>query len=493
MKKRVIIIGAGLGGLSAAIRLAAHGFNVTVLEQQTCAGGKLQRVTEAGHRFDRGPSTITMPHMFEQVFTEVGKRMEDYVSFYPLMPSVRNIFRDGSVVDLHRSADVMASQIAMYSPEDAAAYRSFTQEAARLYRISEEQFLGKLMLGWRDMVSPQMAAAFMKIRPFTSLQSLLRRYFRHPNTLAMLGRYATYVGSSPYEAPAIFAMLSHVESEIGVFGVKGGTSAIVQAYAKLAGELGVDIQYNVQVERIIVHNGRATGVETDGFPLEADLVIAGGDVLTICEKLLRQEDRPSLSNSRIQAYEPSLSGFVMLVGTQVSQPKLLHHTVFFPDQYPSEFQAIFRERRAPKQPTLYVCHPAISEPEAAPPGGSSLFVLANAPYLSQQWSWQQERESYANWIEAELTGLGVAGLEQATVRQVYTPEDLHRDTSAYRGAIYGISSNRARQTFLRPSNRSKDVEGLWFVGGTTHPGGGTPIVTRSGQLVAEHLIKLYGS
>jgi len=491
LKKRVIIIGAGLGGLSAAIRLAAHGFAVTVLEQQSQAGGKLQRIVEQGYRFDRGPSTITLPHMFAEVFSSAGRRMEDYVTLRPLDPSVRNVFHDGSIVDLHRSVAAVASQIATYSPEDAAAYPRFCEEAERLYRISEEQFLGKLMLGWRDMARPRMAAAFARIRPFTTLQQLLRHYFRHPNTLAMLGRYATYVGSSPYEAPAIFAMLAHVERELGVYSVQGGTSSIVDAFERLAGELGVELRYRTAVERIRVSGGRVAGVETSAGSIDADIVIAGGDVLTICERLLRPEDRRSMPDARIRGYEPSLSGFVMLLGIPAPQPQLLHHTVFFPARYADEFQSIFRELQPPQTPTVYICHPAATEPEAAPPGGSSLFVLVNAPYLSERWSWEEESERYAARIAAELTRLGVAGVPQAEVRRIYTPQQLHADTAAYRGAIYGISSNGARQTFFRPANRSRDIEGLWFVGGTTHPGGGTPIVTRSGQLVAERLISMY--
>ncbi|MFS0727324.1 phytoene desaturase family protein [Paenibacillus sp. 1P07SE] len=492
VKKRVIIIGAGLGGLSAAIRLASHGFAVTVLEQQPSGGGKLQRIEEKGYRFDRGPSTITLPHMFEQVFAAAHKRMEDYVTFYRLEPSVRNVFRDGSVVDLHRSADVMTAQIAAYSREDAVAYPAFKREAARLYRISEERFLGKLLLDWRDKANPGMASAFLKIRPFTSLQRLLQRYFRHPNTLAMFGRYATYVGSSPFQAPAIFAMLAHVESELGVFGVKGGTSSIVEAFVRLAGELGVDLQYGVEAQRILVRDGSASGVESTAGQWDADIVIANGDVLTVCERLLQPEHRTSMTNQRIEQYEPSLSGFVMLRGIPRPQPGLLHHTVYFPERYPDEFTAIFRDRKAPRQPAIYICHPAASDSSAAPEGGSSLFILANAPYLSDRWSWDEQQERYGAWLEGELSMLGVRGLADAEVRQLYTPLDLYRDTGAHRGSIYGISSNSARQTFFRPANRSSDVRGLWFVGGTTHPGGGTPIVSRSGQLVAEQVIRLYG-
>ncbi len=487
----VVIIGAGLGGLSAAIRLAHAGFKVRVLEQQPAAGGKLQRIEERGYRFDRGPSTITLPHLFRQVFEAVGRNMEDYVTIERLSQATRNVFQDGAIVDLTGSPEATAEQIAVYSKADAARFPAFCREAAELYRLSEEQFLGKLLLGVKEKLDPRLAWSFMRVKPLTSLHRLLRRYFRHPNTLAMLGRYATYVGASPYSAPAIFAMLAHVEGERGIYSVKGGTYAIVEAFVRLAGELGVRIETNTPVERITVRNGRVSGVECGGRHYEASLVIANGDALSVYRHLVAPEHRPSVSDGRIDRYEPSLSGFVQLLGIPRTYSQLLHHTVFYPKHYADEFADIFREKKPPADPAIYVCHTALSDRTAAPPGGSSLFVLVNAPYVTASWRWEQEAENYAMLVRRRLESCGLDGLGQAEVAITYTPEQLLRDTSAHRGAIYGISSNGARQTFFRPGNRSRDIKGLWFVGGTAHPGGGTPIVTLGGQLVAEELVRQY--
>jgi phytoene desaturase len=489
--KTVIVIGAGLGGLSAAIRLAYAGFQVRVLEQQPAVGGKLQRVEERGYRFDRGPSTITLPHQFERVFTSAGRRMEDYVTFKRLSHATRNVFADGSIVDLTDSLEATESQIAKYSPEDAAKFQEFCKEAARLYRLSEARFLGKLPLGVKDKLAPELAAGFLQIRPFTSLHRLLRRYFRHPNTLAMLGRYATYVGASPYAAPAIFAMLAHVEGEKGIYSVRGGTYALVEAFVKLAAELGVRIETGARVERIVVRNGAVNGVECADRFYSADLVVANGDMLSVYRYLVAPEHRPSVSDACIDSYEPSLSGFVQLLGVRRRYEQLLHHTVFYPDEYADEFADIFRQRKPPVRPAIYICNAVLSDHTAAPAGASSLFVLVNAPYVTASWRWKRESENYAMLVRRHLEAWGLEGLEQAEVAITYTPEQMMQDTSAHRGAIYGISSNGARQTFFRPGNRSRDVDGLWFVGGTTHPGGGTPIVTLCGQLVAEELIKRY--
>ncbi|GGG20727.1 phytoene desaturase family protein [Paenibacillus abyssi] len=489
--KKVIVIGAGLGGLSAAIRLAHAGFDVTVLEQQATTGGKLQRIEADGYRFDRGPSTITMISRFEQVFASVGRQLHDYVSLYPLVPRTRNIFADGSVVDLSDTPESMEDQIALYCPEDAIAYRSFRAEAARLYHISEQRFLNQLPLRWQDKWNPAMGIAFASIRPFTSLHQLLKRYFRHPNTLAMFGRYATYVGSSPYRAPAIFAMLAHVEAELGVYGVKGGTYSLAEAFVCLAEELGVRIQTGVRIQRIMIRQEKAVGVETEAGEQSADLVIANSDVLTVYSELIEDQVRRLVDAQTIAKFEPSLSGYVQLIGIRRQYKQLLHHTVFFPADYKKEFEAIFSKCLTPADPTIYICNPAMSDPEVAPAGGSSLFVLVNAPYISDAWNWAEQEQGYSELVLSKLETLGIEGLRQAEVRLSYTPRQLQSDTSAFRGAIYGISSNSARQTFFRPGNRDRHIDGLWFVGGTTHPGGGTPVVTQSGQLVAAQIIKLY--
>jgi phytoene dehydrogenase-like protein len=229
------------------------------------------------------------------------------------------------------------------------------------------------------------------------------------------------------------------------------------------------------------------GVDTvQGF-YPSRTVIAGGDVLSINRMLLPEDNRPGMTDRRIEAYEPSLSGLVTLAGVPRTYDTLLHHTVFFPENYEQEFKDIFEHKRPPQQPAVYVCHSGYSEPGLAPPGGSNLFILANAPYLSTACDWSEETSAYGERVLSVLEGHGITGLSEADVLQRYSPRDIADDTLAHRGAIYGISSNTARQTFFRPGNRSADVKGLWYVGGTTHPGGGTPVVSLSGRLVGEYV------
>ncbi|MFS0654478.1 phytoene desaturase family protein [Bacillus sp. 179-C3.3 HS] len=489
--KKVIIIGGGLGGLSAAIRLQSHGFQVTILEKEASLGGKLQRHLGGGYSFDLGPSTITMKTYFEEVFTSCQRRMEDYVTFYPISPLTKNVFADGHTVEFTSHIEQMEAQIAAFSPEDATQYRAFLRESKTFFQLAENHFLNRLLLTWKDKVDLRLMRALLAVKPFTSVHQLLRRYFRHPHTLAMFGRYATYIGSSPYEAPAIFNMMAYLEGEKGIYGIKGGTYRLVEAFETLAKELGVQIHLNEPVQRVLVKNRRIQGVETNQHIYEADQVIAGADALTVYRELIDEKDRPSVSDQKLSHIEPSLSGFVLLLGVPKVYDQLSHHNVFFPDNYEQEFKDIFQKKQLPQDPTLYICNSGFSEPElSGGTGKSNLFVLANAPYVTKTQKWDMLKETYPQLIKAKLKEKGLFGIDQLVEYEaVQTPLDLQQKTGAYHGAIYGMSSNSFKQAFFRINNQSKDIEGLWFVGGTSHPGGGTPMVTKSGQLVAEAIMK----
>lgn len=311
--KKVIIIGGGLGRLSAAIRLQSRGVQVTILEKEAALGGKLQRHQGAGYSFDLGPSTITMKSYFEEVFASCHRRMENYVTFYPISPLTKNVFSDGHTVEFTPNFEQMESQIAAFSPEDAKQYRAFLQESKMFFQKAEEQFLNRLLLTWKDKADVKLMKALLSVKPFTTVQRLLRQYFRHPHTLAMFGRYATYIGSSPYEAPAIFNMMAYLEGEKGIYGIKGGTYRLVEAFETLAKELGVQIHLNEQVNKIHVKDRRIKGVETAHQMYEADQVIAGADALTVYRHLIDEKDRPSFLNQKLANIEPSLSGFVLLL------------------------------------------------------------------------------------------------------------------------------------------------------------------------------------
>lgn len=485
--KDCIIIGAGLGGLSAAIKLAHEGYNVTVLEKNEAAGGKLRPITLGDYQFDLGPSTITLKPVFEAVFQSVGRRLEDYLDFYPINSGTRNFFAPNMYIDFSPDHKAVKEQIAVFSETDADHYEAFLAEAKRLYDISDRQFFSQLMYPISTQLSPSLIKDFLNIKPFKTLASLVDDYFEHPFTKKLFLRYATYVGSSPYQSPMIFAMMAHLEGTQGIWGVTGGTYQIVKAFVRLAEELGVVMKYNQQVTKINKKRDRVIGVQVGDVFYDSDVVIVSADALTAYQTFM---PRHPLSYA-LRKKEASLSGFVWLVGINETYDVLAHHNVFFPVDYKQEFKTIFTDLDVPEIPTIYICQSSVSEPERATPGGGNLFILINAPHLSDKFVWNEIaiREMKRRIIK-QLEHFGLAQLEERIEEEFfYTPKDLMDRTAAYKGAIYGMSSNRVSQAFFKVENRDPIYRNLYFTGGSTHPGGGTPMVTLSGQLVAADIMK----
>lgn len=485
--KECLIIGTGLGGLSAGIKLAHEGYHVTILEKNDEAGGKLRPIIRGNYQFDLGPSTITLKQAFESVFRSVGRQLEDYLDFYPITEGTRNFFSPEVQLDFSTDREAVKKQLATFSVADARNYEAFLAEAKRLYEISDQQFFSQLMYPLKTQLSPTLIKHFIKIKPFKTLAALIEDYFEHPYTRMMLLRYATYVGSNPYQSPMIFAMLAHLEGTQGIWGVKGGTYEIVRAFVRLAEELGVNIKYNQHVTKIRTKHERVIGVEVGDIFYDSDLVIVNADALTAYQTFMRHHP---LSYA-LRKKEVSLSGFVWLVGIKKTYDVLKHHNVFFPVDYTQEFAAIFGDLDVPETPTIYICQSSVSEPERAAPGGGNLFILINAPHLSDQLVWNEDTISeMKRRIKQQLEHFGLTQLEERIEEEFfYTPKDLMERTAAYKGAIYGMSSNSVSQAFFRVENRDPIYRNLYFTGGSTHPGGGTPMVTLSGQLVASDIIK----
>lgn len=488
-KGKVLIVGSGFGGLACAIGLAGRGYQVTILERKEHVGGKLQRIAIDGYRFDCGPNTIELPYVFRNVFRSVGRRMEDYVTLIPLEPRSRSIFTDGSVVDMTGDVEAMQHQIDTYSPVDALHYPAFLQESRMMFQSIKGRLMNQLPIGHREKWNFSVVMELLSVVPLfrRSLNRELRHFFTHPNSLALFGRYAARVGSSPFLAPSLYGMMHSCEVDHGTYSIRGGTYALVEALRVLAEELGVEIKTGVEARQIHVQGGRARGVETSEGYYEAPLIVINGDLLSTTQQLLSEKLRPSLNDRRIASMEPSLSAFVQLAGVPSLYDRLLHHTVFFSDRYEQEFTEIFNQRRPPSKPSVYICNSSYSEKGAAPEGHSNLFIMTYAPYLSDAWDWEEQRDKYAENVLSTLRGYGLQGIHKSHVLQTYAPDQLARNTGAYRGGMYGLATHSLRQILRRPSNRSNDVGGLWYVGGSTYPGGGVPYVALSGHLVAGYI------
>ncbi len=490
MAKPVVVIGAGIGGLATAIRLAAAGEQVTVLEQNAGVGGKMGQIEAGGFRWDTGPSVITMRHVLEDLFEAAGRHLNDYLTLLPVEPLTRYFYPDGTMLDVTRNLPEMMAQIAALDERDAEGYLEYLAYAARIHRITGPVFIYDQPPTWRSFfkVSPFDA---LKVDGLRTMQQSIHSFVRSPHLRQLLGRFATYVGASPYQAPATLNVIAHVELTGGVWYPQGGIYAIANALNRLAGELGVDIRTNCGVARIDVKNGAATSVIlADGTEILAKAVVANVDVATVYEKLLANDVVKPNRLKKLTAVESSCSGFILLLGVDKTHPHLAHHNIFFSSDYAREFDEIFQKGVPPSEPTIYVAITSKTDANHAPDGCENWFVLVNAPPLGPNFDWTTQSESYRDVVLNYLAeGFGLDVRENIRVEKMLTPVDIARLTGARRGALYGASSNNRFNAFRRPHNRAPDVSKLYFVGGTTHPGGGVPMVMLSGKVAADLLLK----
>lgn len=490
MTERIIIVGGGLGGLAAALRLAKQGHRVRLLEKNERVGGKLNIVEAEGYRFDTGPSLLTMPWVIRDLFQAVGRDADELLDITPVDPVCHYRWPDGTQWDHRARLADLVHEIARLEGRDVGGLYRFLQWSERIYAATAEPFLLAPFEGLKDFVTPRFLRDALKLDPFHTLDGAVRRYFRSPYLRQVFNRYATYNGSSPYRTPATFAIIPYIEFAEGGWYLKGGMYTLALALEGVARELGVEIELNAEVVEVCVEQGgkrpRTTGVRlADGRVLPADRVVVNADALHALRHLVAPEHRRRFTDRRIDRYEPSCSGFVLLLGIDHAYPELAHHNIFFSSDYPAEFRAIFDLQVPAPDPTIYISTTARTDPEHAPPGHLNLFVLVNAPATSARFDWGREAQGYRDLIIRKLERLGLHGLGQhIRYEQRITPADFADRYRGWRGALYGPSSNSQFAAFLRPPLRSPDVERLYFVGGAAHPGGGIPLVLLGGRAVA---------
>jgi phytoene desaturase len=463
---KVVVVGAGVGGLAAAARLAATGHTVTLVEAAPVVGGKLGRFEKDGFVFDTGPSLLTMPRVFEDLFDATGGWPAG-LSFEPVEPAIRHRFTDGTGFDSGR--DVLTN-LSQWSPGAGDDWASFMDRASRIFRASRKPFLESALHGSRTLAALTLKhpGDLATLAPRKTLRDLGRRHLRDPRLRMVLDRYATYTGSDPRRAPAALAAVPFVESSFGTWWVPGGLYRLAEALLARCVALGVDVQLGRRVLRIAPP--LVTCVDGE---LSADVVVSDADASHLYRDLVACPP----ASRRLARATPSLSGFVLLLALRGRTEGLAHHTVLFPDDYDAELDAVFGSTPA-AEPTVFLSRP----PGMAPAGHEALFVLVNAPrHGPVDW---HEQPSYADHVLEVMARRGVDVRDRVLWREVITPADLEARTGAVGGAIYGTSSNGPVAAFLRPANRSP-VPGLFLVGGSSHPGGGLPLVALSAKIVSE--------
>jgi 1-hydroxycarotenoid 3,4-desaturase len=483
---RVVIVGAGVAGLAAALALAADGLAVTVLERAAAPGGKMRQAGIGDARIDSGPTVFTMRWVFEELFAQAGLNFSDHVQLQPLEILARHAWNKNARLDLFADPQRATEAIGDFAgAAEAAHYRTFCRDTKRIYDILEKPFLRS--------DRPSMAALLgangfrglfelPEIKPFSSMAAALAQYFHDPRLRQLFGRYATYCGSSPYLAPATLMLVAHVERD-GVWSVDGGMHALAKALADAATAQGATIRYGSDVREVLMARGRASGVKlASGERIDAGAVIVNADIAAVADGLFGNDARRGAP--AILPRARSLSAMTWSLLAKTSGFPLHRHNVFFSRDYPTEFDAIFRHGALPEEPTVYVCAQDRGDDDAPIDGQERLLVLVNAPANGDRHNYDAaEVERCAERTFGALERCGLTITRQKQRMQVTTPADFHALFPATGGALYGRSSHGWTASFQRPGVRTR-IPGLYLAGGSAHPGPGVPMAALSGRAAA---------
>ena len=494
---KISVVGAGIGGMSAAARLAKQGHQVTVFENSDQSGGKCRTEWFGDYAFDTGPSLLTLPAVFRDLFLKTGKRIEHVLDISPVDPAFNYNFADGSKVtfpnlsnpktyqEIEKSFGISASQ----------SWRQIIERSEKMWEASRDSFIeSELTSIWPLLLRKNLINQINQISPFTSLRSLSEKLNLDPHLKMIIDRYATYTGSDPRSAPAVLLTIAFVESTFGAWHIKGGIGQLSVALEQRCRDLGVDFEFKSLVTKIVVEQNKVKGVVlSDGKIIKSDLVVSNSDAEYTFNSLIGNEVSSARGERRkLKSATKSLAGFSLLLGLDNKKSKpvdVKHHNVYFPENYDLEFDQIFTQKVPVTDPTIYLCAPKDSSMVKGA-DKEAWFVLVNAPRHEPEsgWDWKDGGQEYAQKIISKMDDLGLNVTNRLDFMEYRTPADLENYAMAPGGSIYGTSSNSPVSAFLRARNRSK-VKGLFCVGGSAHPGGGLPLVGISAEIVAKAIGK----
>lgn len=488
--KHVLIIGAGPGGLATAMLLANSGIKVTVLEKQPRVGGRTSCIEGGGYRFDLGPTFFLYPQVLEEIFKAVGRDLHEEVPMKRLDPQYRLTFGSGGELNATPDIDRMCAEVARLSPGDAPRFRKFMDDN----RVKLEKFAPCLQtpfLGWTSLVSARLLAVLPFLKPWKSLHSELADYFHDPRLQLAFTFQSKYLGMSPFQCPSLFSILSFLEYEHGIWHPIGGCSALSEHMARIARELGAEIRLGEPVEEVLFEGRRAVGVRTPQGEHRADAVVVNADFAHAMSKLVKPELRRKWSDATLAKKQYSCSTFMLYLGVEGRFENLAHHNIYVAKDYKRNLDEIEQKHVLSEDPSFYVANTAVTDSTMAPEGHTALYVLLPVTHQHPNVDWSVEKERYRQVALRQLTRIGLPDDLEKRIRfeRVITPADWEQKLDIYRGATFNLAHSFSQMLHLRPRNRFEEFDGMYLVGGGTHPGSGLPVIFESARISSRLLLE----
>jgi phytoene desaturase len=492
MAQRVIIIGAGPGGLATAMLLAKAGLEVTVIESQACVGGRTSPIEGDGYRFDLGPTFFLYPQILEEIFTAVGRDLHREVPMKRLDPQYRLIFGAGGELLCSSDIERMVAEIAKLAPADAPQFRRFIA----YNRVKLEKFAPCLQTpfsSWTSLLQTRLLAVLPYLKPWKSLHAELAGYFRDPRLQLAFTFQSKYLGMSPFQCPSLFSILSFLEYEYGIWHPIGGCNALTSGMARVATELGATIRLSEPVEEILFEGRRTVGVRTATGEQRADAVVVNADFGHAMTTLVPGRLRRRWTDATIARKRFSCSTFMLYLGIEGRYDQLMHHNIYMAQNYRQNLDEIENQHVLTEDPSFYVENPCRTDETMAPPGHSALYVLVPVSHRHPNIDWSKERDRYRQVVLRQLAKIGLGDIEQRIrFERVVTPVEWENKVGIYKGATFNLAHNLGQMLHLRPRNRFEEFDRMYLVGGGTHPGSGLPVIFESARISARLLLEDLG-